>query len=159
VLLVLALVACDNSKIPDDALFYDVVVNAEDVDDDSFVDTCHPDATIPGYTETFTYAVAFEGSKATIWVDESIFAVGTITGCDLTYTTVVFGEESDADGALKWQLTGVANVDPAEGDACVEGTDDWQGYEIFEIISSEEETLEPGCTYETSTLGTFVSGE
>lgn len=150
-LLALALVACDNSKIPDDALFFDVTVTAT-------ADECHPDAT-EGYQETFTYAIGFEGSKATIWVGESVFAVGTITGCDLTYSTVVFGEETENDGEIKWQLTGVASVDPAEGDACVEGEGDWEGTEAFEVISSADETLEPGCQYQMETTGNLVAGE
>ncbi len=158
-LLALSLLACNESKIPEDALFYDVTVQVENNDDDPLVDECHPDLTdVPGYQETFSYAVAFEGSKATLYIDEAVYAIGTITGCELTYSTVVYGSDTEADGPVKWQIFGGARVDPTEGDACVEGEDDWEGWENIEIVSSEEETLEPGCQYEMTTLGGLVAG-
>jgi hypothetical protein len=158
VLLVLSLLACSNSKVPDDAIFYDVTVTTA-IDEDGgrpgTSDECHPDAT-EGYEDNFTYAVAFDGSKATIYIGEDVFAIGTITGCDLTYSTVVIGSETENDGPVKWQLTGTASVDPSEGDACVEGERDWEGSEYFEIVASEEETLEVGCQYGLNTFGGLV---
>ncbi|MDP2312356.1 MAG: hypothetical protein Q8P41_05585 [Pseudomonadota bacterium] len=155
-LLVLSLLACSNSKVPEDAIFYDVTVTAENNDDDALVDECHPEAS-EGYQESFLYAVAYDGSKATIYIGNDVFALGTVSGCDLTYSTVIIGEETEADGPVKWQLTGTASIDPTEGDACVDGDGDWDGFETFEIISTENETLEPGCEYETKTLGDFSS--
>lgn len=156
-LLVLSLFACQESRIPEDALYFDVQVEAADTDDDSYVDNCHPDDDVKAYKESFTYALVFEASAATIYIGEDVFASGTITGCSLTYETVVIGEETDGDGEVKWKLVGVADVDVVEGDACVDGDDDWSGSEYFEIVSSSEETLEPGCTYEMSTVGGRVS--
>ncbi len=156
-LLVLSMLACSNSRVPEDAIFYDVKVTTYDeATEETTSDSCHPDAGV-GYEETFAYAVAFEGSSATIYIGEDVFALGTVTGCDLTYSTVVIGEDTEADGAVKWQLTGTASIDPAEGDACVEGESDWNGTEIFEIVSSEDETLEPGCEYELFTFGDLSS--
>lgn len=157
-LLVLSLFACSNSKVPEDALFYNVTVTADNIDEDGLVDECHPEAT-EGYQESFSYAVAFEGSAATLYIGEDVFALGTITGCDLTYSTVVIGEDTEQDGPVKWQLFGSAAIDPAAGDACVEGPDSWAGSEYFEIINSEEETLEPGCQYEMTTVGTLASSD
>lgn len=158
-LLVLSLLACTESRIPEGSLFYDVTVTTDDREGTlpAGSDTCHPDST-EGYEDTFSYALAFEGSKATIYVGEDVFAIGTISGCELTYSTVVIGEETENDGEVKWQLTGTASVDPTEGDACVEGEDDWLGTETFEIVSSAEETLEPGCEYTVNTIGGLVSG-
>jgi hypothetical protein len=162
VLLALALFGCNESKIPEDAIFFDVTVTNAPPEGHTGPsgDECHPELEeIPGYQETFTYALALEGSSATIYVGESVFASGTITGCDLTYSTVVIGEETDADGPIKWQLHGQASVDPAEGDACVDGDSDWDGTEYFEVVNSEEETLELGCKYYMFTSGGLVSGE
>lgn len=158
-LLVLSLLACSNSRVPEDAILYDVKVTTSHVDGtgETTSDSCHPDAT-EGYEETFSYAVAFEGSSATIYIGEDVFALGTVTGCDLTYSTVVIGEDTENDGPVKWQLTGTASIDPAEGDACVEGERDWEGRETFEIISSEDETLQPGCEYELFTFGDLSAG-
>ncbi len=146
-MLLLALFACQESRIPEDALFYDVTVTAT-------ADSCHPDAT-EGYEETFSYAVFFDAARAEVYVGEELFAVGSVAGCTLSYQTVVFGEDTEADGNVKWQLFGQAEIDPGEG-PCVEGEDAWAGTETFEIVSSTDDTLEPGCTYETETRGTFV---
>lgn len=155
----LLLAACTNSRVPEDAIFFDVTVTTGNNDDDALVDECHPDlAEVPGYQESFQYALALDGSKVTVYIGEDVFAVGSFSGCDLTYSTVVIGEETDADGPVKWQLTGTAMVDPSEGADCVEGDDDWAGTETFEIVSSEEDTLEPGCEYEMTTVGSRVDG-
>ena len=156
-LLVLSLIACSNSKIPEDAIFYDITVTTADLEDGlgGGVDECHPDST-EGYEKTFEYALAFDGTKATIYIGEDVFASGTIQGCRLTYSTVVIGGETEEDGAIKWQLFGSADVDPSEGNACVEGDSDWRGTEAFVIVNSENETLEPGCEYRTNTYGGLV---
>jgi hypothetical protein len=158
VLLILSLIACTNSKVPEDAVFYNVTVTAKNIDDDGLVDECHPEAT-EGYQESFSYAVAFEGSSATLYIGEDVFALGSTSGCTLTYSTVTIGEDTEQDGNVKWQLFGSAEIDPAEGDACVDGPDSWKGSEYFEIVSSEEDTLEPGCQYEMETVGTLDSSD
>jgi hypothetical protein len=157
-MLLIALLACTESRIPEGALFYDVTVTTADVDDDNVVDSCHPDAQVAIVTENYRYAVFFDAERAEVYVGEELFAVGSIGGCRLQYQTVVVGEESDADGDVKWQLFGSAALDPGD-DACVEGDGDWLGSEVFEIVSSENDTLSPGCTYEMETTGTFVPME
>ncbi|MDP2311121.1 MAG: hypothetical protein Q8P18_34190 [Pseudomonadota bacterium] len=157
-LLVLSLLACSNSQVPEDAIFYNVTVTAGNIDDDALVDECHPEAT-EGSVEEFVYAVAFEGSAATLYIGEDVFALGTITGCDLTYSTVTIGEETEQDGVVKWQLFGTAAIDSIADGACVEGDGSWAGSEYFEIVNSEDETLEPGCQYEMRTEGTLASSD
>lgn len=154
VLIALTLLACNQSKVPENAIFFDVSVSVGNNDDDPLIDECHPDlAEVPGYAEDFTYALALDGTSATIYIGEDVFAAGTVSGCDLTYSTVVIGSETESDGPVKWQLSGTASVDPAEGGSCVDGDDEWAGTEVFEIVSSEDETLEPGCQYEMVTVG------
>jgi hypothetical protein len=149
--LLFALLACQESRVPADADHFTVTVTATS-------DTCHPDAS-EGYEETFEYAVFFaDAQRAEVYVGEELFAVGTIAGCTLSYQTVVFGEETEADGNVKWQLFGEAQFDTVPGaDACVDGEDDWLGEEVFEIVSSVDETLEPGCQYVTETRGKAVA--
>ncbi len=148
--LVLSLLACEQSRVPEDAIYFEVEVTGN-------IDECHPEAE-GGYRETFTYALAFDASSATIYIGEDVFAVGTIVGCDLEYHTVVIGEDTEADGAVKWQLYGSASVDPSPGDACVEGEAEWEGTEFFEIVSSEDETLVPGCQYSMTASGNLAGG-
>ncbi|MFZ5480708.1 MAG: hypothetical protein ACOZNI_28365 [Myxococcota bacterium] len=140
------LAACQQSRVPAGALLYEITVTGTE-------DTCHPDAE-EGYQETFTYAVALDAAETTIYIDDQVFAIGTIKGCEVEYNTVVIGEETEADGEVRWQLFGSADFDPGD-DSCVEGENDWFGNETFEIVSTEDETLEEGCTYATEVAGTF----
>jgi hypothetical protein len=157
-MLLAALLACTESRIPEGALFYDVTVAPADVDEDGLIDSCHPDAPVAAFEDTYRYAVFFDAERAEIYVGEELFAVGSLGGCRLQYQTVVVGEESDADGDVKWQLFGSAALDPGD-DACVEGEGDWTGSEVFEIVASEDDVLSVGCTYETQTTGVFVPTE
>lgn len=142
------LLACkEESKIPEGAVGYEITVTA-------VADQCHPDAN-EGYEETFIYHLALDASTATIYIDEQIFAVGLASGCTLSYQTPIIGEESESDGDIKWQLFGEASLDAGD-DACVPGENDWEGTEAFEIVLSEDDTLEPGCEYRTETTGKLI---
>lgn len=144
----LLLLACQQeSKVPEDATGYSITVTAEK-------DECHPDAT-EGYEETFQYFIALDGSSASIYIDEQLFASGIVSGCAITYQTPIIGEDTEKDGNVKWQLFGEANFDDGS-DACVTGKNDWEGTEYFEIVSTENDTLEPGCEYQTTTAGTVL---
>lgn len=141
------LAACEASKVPEDASRWAVTVTGQH-------DGCHPERT-DGYQETFDYAVAFDASSATLYIGENAFASGTISGCSLTYQSVVFEQERD-EGTLKVQLFGQAAVESVGGDPCVENTElEWEGTEWFEVISSEDPDVEPGCTYDMTTEGTL----
>jgi hypothetical protein len=133
--------------VPEDALHYSVTVTG-------LADSCHPDST-DGYEEKFDYAVAFDASSATIYVGEDVFAIGSISGCNLSYQTVVIGETTENDGDVRWQLYGEAQMDRGDN-ACVDGDGDWAGTESFEIVESDSDTLEIGCTYDMTTSGSYV---
>lgn len=136
---VILLLACAESKIPADSQHFSVKVDADDGD----------------YTETFDYYVAFDASSATLYIGESAFARGTLTGCELTYQSVVFGQDR-ADGDVKWQLFGNASIESADGDPCVDGEDDWAGMEYAEIVASDDESIEVGTEYYMTTTGKFI---
>jgi len=149
--LLLLLPACSNSKVPSDALVFNVTVTGVGPD------SCHPGDTT-GYQKDFEYAVAFAGSDADLYVDGEPFAAGVINGCNLTYQTVVIGEDVET-GQVQWQLTGQALLDPGN-DTCVQGDGDWSGTETFTIVDAEiDETVDTttvGCTYPMSTVGSFL---
>lgn len=159
-LLFASLFACQESKIPEDALHFDVQVTAADIDDDGLANTCHPEST-EGFQQSFEYIVALEVGAddrivATVYIGEAAFATGTmVTGCEMEYQSVVMGEETEADGEVRWQLFGTAMFD-AGNDGCVEGDGDWVGTEWFEVVSAPDETIEQGCTYEMTTTGSFI---
>lgn len=148
VLVTALLAACSNEKVPEDALWYDVTVTGVGPDE------CHPGNT-EGYQENFRYALAFSASSATIYIDDVVFASGTLTGCNLTYTTVVYGEDTE-NGHIQWQLEGQAQVDAGD-DSCVEGEGDWAGTEVFKVVEADSDDLEPGCTYPMETTGTYLA--
>lgn len=146
----------DNSNVPDEALVYTVTVTGIGPD------TCHSDdweGNDEGYRETFEYAVAFDASAASIYANGEPFAAGSLSGCNLTYQTVVIGEDDRAAGALKWQLTGTAKIETDESGTCVDGDAEWEGTETYTVIASEDDTMEAGCTYPTSTVGDYIPAE
>lgn len=153
VLLLSPLAGCiDNSKIPDGSLVYDVEVTGT-------TDTCHPEAT-EGWQDNFQYAITLDGSSADVYSDGEPMAAGTISGCNLTYQTVVIGDDERVGGAIKWQLTGSARVESdSSGDACVDGDGEWEGSETITVIASDDESIESGCTYGMTTVGDFVPAE
>lgn len=153
-LISLVLVACgEPDKVPADALLYTVQVTATGPDE------CHPGNT-EGWQETYEYAVYFDAAEATLYVDREPFGSGTVTGCNLSYQTVVLGTQGRSGGELKWQITGSAQLDRGDnscvmGDADAGGNLDFNGTETIEIIGSEDDAIEVGCTYPMSTTGTY----
>lgn len=162
-MLLLALLACQESRLPEGVLVYTVDATAADIDADGIADSCHPDST-EGWTDTFEYAVELiteaDGTlRTTLYVDGVVLGTGQmVDGCEMEYETVVMEEQTENDGLLRWQLFGTATFDVGD-DACVEGENDWEGTETFEIVAAEDETVEVGCTYETTTVGRFVPTE
>lgn len=147
-LAVLLLGCFDNSKIPTDALLYDVTVTGIGPDE------CHPGST-EGWTDTFQYAVAFDASSADIYVDGEPFATGTVSGCVLTYQTVVLLTERSS-GNLHWSIAGQALIDSGD-DSCAEAEGvDFDGTETIEIVESEDDTIESGCTYPMTVQGKYT---
>ena len=146
--MLLLLLACKKeSAVPEGATTYEVTVVAT-------ADECHEEDTYT-FKETYTYQLALDGSTATVYIDEQQFAVGLISGCSLTYQTAIIGEETEQDGSIKWQLFGAADLDAGDN-ACVPDEYDWKGTEYFEVVTSEDDTLEPGCEYKMETTGKIV---
>ncbi len=145
----LFLVACAEApSLPEGVDRYDVTVTATD-------DTCH-DTLVP-HEEHVDYALFLRGRSADLYVGEQLFATGAIDGCDLTYQTAVYNNDTTADGNVKWRLSGSATVDRGD-DSCVDGDADWDGQEVFEVVDAPSDTIEPGCTYTTTTSGVIVRG-
>lgn len=136
----LMIVACETSKIPPDSSHFRVTVAALEGEGD--------------YSESFDYYLNFDASSGEIFIGEDAFARGTVSGCDVVYQSVVVGQDT-AGGSVKWQLNGQASIESAEGDPCVDGEDDWAGTEYFEIVASDDETIEVGTTYELQTHGSY----
>lgn len=134
------MLACETSKIPAESQHFTVTASALDGQGT--------------YAEEFEYYLSFDASSATIFIGEDAFARGTVTGCDLTYQSVVVGQDTNG-GEVKWQLFGQAGIETAEGDPCVDGDDDWTGTEWFEIVASEDETIEVGTEYFLDTHGQY----
>ena len=51
-------------------------------------------------------------------------------------------------------LTGQAEVQPGDG-ACG-NADDWVGTETYRVLSSEDQSVEPGCEYTLDVRGSFI---
>ncbi len=143
------LLACAEApSLPEGADRYDVTVTATD-------DTCHD--TMEPYEERVDYAIFLRGRSADLYVGEQLFATGAIDGCDLSYQTAVYNNDTQSDGNVKWRLFGTATLDRGD-DSCVDGEADWEGEEVFEVVDAPSDTIEPGCTYTLTTTGVVVRG-
>jgi hypothetical protein len=115
------------------------------------------------YSGGFEYRVLLDGNDATISVvaeDESddVFAVGTLDGCNLSYTSLVWStylDEGDLQKEVKWQIQGAAAVNMGGGGGCVEQVD-WEGTENIQILASAHSAIAPGCLYEMSVTGSWL---
>ena len=114
---------------------------------------------VVGYQTSSDYRLTFEGSAVALSIGPDEFANGTISGCQVAYQTVVWGEDREIDGEMheiKWQITGDA-IFRQGGDTCnlPVGTD-WIGTEITTILDSTSPSFEVGCTYTVETTGAYV---
>jgi len=118
------------------------------------VDTCHAEGEGVPYEESFDYRLVFDGSYVELALGPDTFATGTISGCDIEYETVVWGQSVDGV-SVRWQLFGEALFRQG-GSACNLDGVDWEGTETFEIVSSEHPDIEPGCQYVLELEGHYV---
>mgnify|MGYP001139085321 FL=1 len=109
-----------------------------------------------GFQETYEYALYDEGSFLEIRVDGEPFATGEFRGCAITYESGVYLEES-TNGNFRWQIEGRSDVESAAG-GCPDVPDDydWFGTETLTVVSTENDTIEEGCTYNMETTGVFI---
>ncbi len=102
------------------------------------------------------YRLEFDVQDLVVSVGDDQFATGVVQGCTISYETVVWPEERE-DYAIAWKMTGSATITRGGTDGC--GTDngtDWAGEEVFTIITSEDPSLNPGCTYTVALSGAYV---
>lgn len=107
-----------------------------------------------GFLESYQYDVVYDGTRAKIYIDGSMFATGDLRGCSLQYKSAAYLEDS-SDGRFTWDISGDADVQGAGG-GCVEDELDWKGTETLTVLESENPAIEIGCTYSMSVEGTFV---
>ena len=137
------LVGCGGGELP--GQYFDVTANGEE-------NLCTGSGT--GYTDKFEYRVVIEGNDLQLAIGEDIFATGTIEGCLLSYTSLVWSDYRD-DKEIQWQIVGSARANLGGGAGCVDGTD-WEGSEQFVIVTSEHDEVQPGCTYTLGMTGKFL---
>jgi hypothetical protein len=111
---------------------------------------------IEGFQEIYEYSLYYEGSFLEIRVDGEPFATGEFRGCSITYESGVYLEES-TNGDFRWQIEGRSDVESAAG-GCPDVPDDydWFGTETLTVVSTENDAIEEGCTYNMDSTGVFI---
>jgi hypothetical protein len=115
--------------------------------------SCVQDTT--GFIESYDYGVIYDGTKAKIYIEESMYATGDHRGCSLQYKSAAYLEDS-SDGRFTWDITGSADVQGAAGGCDLQEGLDWEGTETLTVLESENPNVEEGCTYNMSVEGAFL---
>ncbi len=119
------------------------------------IDTCHAEGEGTPYQEIMNYRLVFDGSYVELALDQNTFASGTISGCEIQYDSVVWGEIVDGY-EVRWLLLG-EGIFRQGGSACsIDVGLDWDGEETFEIVYSEHPDLAVGCEYIMSVQGQYL---
>jgi len=113
------------------------------------------------YHEALTYVLQFAdaGNGVRVGVvkdgDPVPFAVGSVAGCEVTYSSVVW--EDTRDGyPLRWKIDGSATWRTAGDLACglAPGVD-WAGNEVVTVVGSDDPDYAAGCTVDLDVVGTY----
>ena len=156
-------VACaEGEEVPADGIWNITVSSAVvEVDGGQALDTTciGEEQTSRTYSDSFQYALFYDGEAVHIDVDGQSFAEGTRAGCGLTYESSIWLEDRPA-GRVTWLVEGYARYRGEAGgcDNEVEAGLDWQGTETIIVVDSEDEAVPVGCEYNLETSGTVVSG-
>jgi hypothetical protein len=119
-------------------------------------DLCHDTPAPLLDKEGFEYRVLYDVQDITVAIGEDEFATGTAQGCLIQYSTVIWPEDRN-DFQIAWQMDGAAAVSRGGGDGCtISDGVDWDGTEVFTIVTSEDPSLAPGCTYTVHLTGTYT---
>lgn len=145
-------VGCGEEELP--GQYWDIVVQATD-------NECTANGI--GYNEQFEYRVEIDGNDATIAVHgteddedaDDVFAFGTLDGCTLSYTSIVYTSYPD-QYEVKWQIVGDAQVNVGGAGGCVEGGPDWAGTEQINFTASAHPAIQPGCLYKMDVTGDWL---
>lgn len=149
----LGLAACGaEDAVPD--LVYEVTVESV-VEDGSLSTDCISEGRV--YQQTFSYEIFVNEEEISLSVDGESFAIGSRSGCALSYTSAIWLEERPS-GDLRWIIRGEADYEGAAGGCDLPDGVDWQGTEEVEVVESADESVPAGCTYQLQTTGTYVSG-
>ncbi len=107
------------------------------------------------YEEVLTYRLVIEGRRIRLAVGEDEWAEGSIDGCRIQYQSIVWGSLHDGF-EVRWRINGEAEIDQTGGASCIDDDSlDWVGTETFTVVTSADESVDPGCTYSLRTQGRF----
>lgn len=121
------------------------------------------DVTVAGtgdnpYEQNLVYRLTFEEGTSTVnlAIGAENFASGQISGCGITYQSVVWGELRDGF-EVRWKLDGEATYQLNSGceTSLSEGLD-WEGTEVFSIVQSDHPDIPTGATYTVDVQGTYL---
>lgn len=121
-------------------------------------DLCHDppvEPTDPNASFEFVIEYTAGSSNISLFVGEEQFATGTLRGCDIEYESVVWSTSTQGY-EYKWKLHGQATIRQGGTSCDLPDGVDWQGTEDFEIVSTTNEDVVPGCTYSLTEEGTYV---
>ncbi len=106
------------------------------------------------YSDSLEYRVELENQAVKLSIGDDLWAQGQADGCLITYSSIVW--EDDIDGHIvRWQIFGSARINQGGGSGCVEESD-WEGEESFVVLSTDHPDIQPGCTYDIATSGTWT---
>ena len=118
-------------------------------------DTCHS-SPVPADDALLEYRLAFDVNDVTLAIGEDEFAQGSVQGCTIAYSTVVWPDERDGF-RIAWQMNGSASISRGGTDGCSIGNGtDWDGTETFTVVTSEDPNLQPGCQYTVQLSGSYI---
>lgn len=121
-------------------------------------DSCNIGNETP-YTETFSYVLDFSGADVSLGmlVDNEVFgfADGTLSGCDVSYASVIWQEQREG-GEVRWQLEGEAAVRQGGDDCNITEGLDWEGWEEITVVDSADPNIPAGCTYRMDATGSYT---
>lgn len=140
------LAACSDEELPGDRYTIDLT---------GIENTCT--AAGAQYNETLDYRLEVDTQDVALSIGEDLWAQGTADGCLITYSSIVWEDEVDGYN-VRWQIFGSARVNEGGGSGCVE-EGDWEGEESFVVLGTDHPDIQPGCTYDLATSGSFVGGE
>lgn len=121
---------------------------------ESAQDNCNPEP--QGFEQEFVYRLEFDGSDVSVAIGPDVFATGQISGCNIAYQSVVWGEEKDGY-TYRWRIDGDAIYRQGSGcDNQLEPTLDWFGTETFTILESDDPDIAPNCTYILDAEGEYL---
>jgi hypothetical protein len=109
-----------------------------------------------GYADQLSYRLVFDGSAVDVAVGPDVFATGTVSGCEINYASVVFGETLDGF-ELRWRLDGFAVYHQGFGcETRLDDNIDWSGTEVFTVVQSDHPDIPTNCTYSVDIEGTYA---